>query len=136
MAETTERRGRKPVYDTPQKFRAAVDKYIDECESTGIFPDIAGMRIALKMTKADIEALTSPGNDNCEEYKDILAYAVDRRESWLARKMSSDNKAANGCMNLLKQADNGGYVDKQTDKTPQKVIVDFSGMPGGMNAFK
>lgn len=135
MSET-ERRGRKPVYDTPQKFRAAVYKYIEECTGSGVFPDYALMRRALGLHEKDIEALVSSGNENCEEYKEVLEEAKDFRESWLCRKMSSDNKAANGCMNLLKQPENGGYVDKQTDKTPQKVIVDFSGMPGGMNAFK
>lgn len=122
---------------TPKKYREAVEQYVNNCTAIGILPDLPGMVRDLGFNdKTELEALASPGHEDYEEYAKTNAYAKNSRESWLARKMASDHKAANGCMNLLKQPENGGYIDKQTDKTPQKVIVDISGIPGGMKAFK
>ena len=50
--------------------------------------------------------------------------------------MTSDNKRAQGCMNALKQKDNGGYVDKPVETGARTLTVNVVGIPGGINAFK
>ena len=58
------------------------------------------------------------------------------RESWLARKMTSDNKRAIGCLNALKQPDNGGYIDKAVDTGERTLTINVAGIKGGAKAFK
>lgn len=130
-----ETRGRPPEYNTPQKLRIAVEGYFDDCDKEGVFPDLAGMKRALKLSKRDIDEMTSDNNPACEDYRYIFECARDRRESWLARRMVTEPKAANGCMNALKQEQNGGYMDKSADKAPQTIKIVMDGV-GGMDAFK
>lgn len=129
-----ETRGRPPEYNTPQKLRLAVEGYFKDCEEEGVFPDFAGMKRALKLSKRDIDEMTDEKNPACEDYRYIFECARDQRESWLARRMVTEPKAANGCMNALKQEQNGGYMDKSGDKTTPVVKVEISGV-GGMHAF-
>lgn len=139
MAEEEKKRGRgRPKkYGTAEEFFAAVDEYIKGCEADGIFPDLAGMRLALNCSTRLIEQLTSE-KDNPEhykEYREVLDYAKDKRESYLVRKMTSDNKAAQGCLNALKQAANGGYIDRPMDSGKIELNIKVDGI-GGMDMFK
>ena len=59
-----------------------------------------------------------------------------RRTSWLSRHMVADNKKTNGCMNALKQEENGGYMDKPADNGEKVLRIKVDGIGGGMNAFK
>lgn len=136
--ETLERRGAKPTrdtYDTPAKLRKAIDDYFDLVLKKDVLPDEAGMLLFLGLRKRDFDYYCSEENKHREAYIDILEEAQLRRESYLSRVMSSDNKRAQGCMNALKQEKNGGYGDKP-DKGAKKIEVIVSGMPGGMDAFK
>ena len=65
------------------------------------------------------------------EIRKLFAYAQKRRESFLVRRMTKDNKLANGCMNALKQPRNGGYSDKNKEKGDRKLIIDFRGIGEG-----
>lgn len=40
-----ETRGAKPKYKTAKELRFAVEKYFDDCDEKGVFPDYAGMLI-------------------------------------------------------------------------------------------
>jgi len=75
-------------------------------------------------------------NEMCKnpDFKDIFDWAKLRRESFLVRTMSRDNKRAQGCYNALKQSQNGGYVDKPVDTGERKIIIDLAGV--GENAYK
>ncbi len=129
-----ETRGRQPEYNTPQSLRLAVEKYFAAREEDGQFPDFAGMKVALKLSKQDIEAMIDEKNPDHEAYRYVFEVAQDRRESWLARRMVTEPKAANGCMNALKQEKNGGYMDKAADKPTQPIKIEIAGV-GGMHAF-
>jgi hypothetical protein len=137
-------RGRKRKIETVDAFRAAVMQYHKECEEAnngeGIFPDPAGLRLFLKktagITKADLKAMSEGDSEFAQGIRDILDEAQDMRESWLARKMTSDNKRAIGCLNALKQPGNGGYIDKAVDTGERTLTINVAGIKGGAKAFK
>ena len=75
-------------------------------------------------------------SDFAKECREIFAKAAAKRESWLVRVMTSDNKRAQGCLNALKQPQNGGYIDRPQDNGGEiKVTLNLGGV-GGENAFK
>ncbi len=129
-----ETRGRPPEYNTPQKLRLAVEGYFDDCKEEGVFPDFAGMKRALRLSKRDIDEMIDEKNPACEDYRYIFECARDQRESWLARRMVTEPKAANGCMNALKQEKNGGYMDKAGGAGEVTLKIKCDGV-GGMHAF-
>lgn len=130
-------RGRPKKFDGVEGFRKAVEGYIADCTEKNIFPDEAGMRLALKYSKrwADMMISENENPESWREYRDIFEYAKDNRESFLVRKMTSDNKAAQGCLNALKQAANGGYLDRPADSGKIELNIKVDGI-GGMEMFK
>lgn len=129
--------GRPKKFETPDDFRKAVEKYIEDCKKDNIFPDEAGMRLAIKYSKrwADMMISEAENPETYKEFREIFEYAKDNRESFLVRKMTSDNKAAQGCLNALKQAANGGYVDRPMDSGKIELNIKVDGI-GGMDMFK
>ena len=127
-AKKPETRGRKPTYNDPKVLRLKIDDYFKECEQQRVFPDYAGMRIYLKVTKQDIADLCDPAvtDEKSSEYQEIFEYAKDRRESALVRKMVTDPKAAQGCKNALAMPENGGYSDKASEKQDRKISIKAS----------
>ena len=121
------KRGPKKRFETPEDLRKAVEAYIDTCEAEGIFPDYAGMRLALGIAERTLNKYTQGDSAEAQAYAEALEYAKDKRESWLVRKMTSDNKAAQGCLNALKQPSNGGYIDRPQESGEKKLIVSFQG---------
>ena len=116
---------------TPEQLRAAIDNYFLQNEKKGEFPDYAGMLVYLGNAEDDDVAVLCDENP---EIRKLFAYAKKRRESFLIRRMTRDNKLANGCMNALKQPINGGYSDKNQKKEDRKLIIDFRGI--GQDAHK
>ena len=119
------------VYETPEALQQAISLYFNNCQKGNVFPDYKGMLVFLKIKERDVKAM-------CEnpDYADVFEDAMYARESALVRKMTSDNKAANGCMNALKQPINGGYSDKYSDlKKENKLTLVLSGV-GGEKACK
>lgn len=133
MAET---RGRRPEWNDYKKLRLAVDKYFEDCAKIDEFPDYAGMLIALQIDKEDAKAMCAEDAPNYTEYRRIFKIAELKRESWLARHMVADNKKATGCMNALKQMENGGYQDKNIQQGDRTLKIKVDGIGGGMNAMK
>lgn len=133
-----ETRGRRPEWRDYKKFRLAVDKYFEDCaQDPNVLPDYAGMLLALQIDKEDAKVMQTPEWPDYEEFQRIFSIAQLRRESWIARRMAVDNKAANGCFNLLKQEENGGYSDRGALRTQEKkVAVKIEGIKGGWDAFK
>lgn len=107
--------------DNPQALEQAVESYFSLCESQGIFPDLAGMRLALGLSRKELDALGREAS--CRR---VLEQAKDRRESWLVRRMISDNKAVSGCLNALKQPGNGGYMEKSPESSEKKLTIVLS----------
>ena len=145
----TETRGRSRTYSKPEDLRAEILRYFEECQKARILPDYPGMVIFLKFrSKAALEDLANPehwaeefaGDEEkaavkAKAYGEILEEAALRRESYLVRVMASDNKRAQGCLNVLKQKENGGYVDKPTESGEKTLNIRVIGC-GGMDAFK
>ena len=130
-------RGRPKAFETPDDFREAIENYVYSCEERGEFPDEAGMRLSLGCCKRVVDKLISETEnpDGYQVCRDALEWAKDKRESFLVRKMTSDNKAAQGCLNALKQPANGGYIDRPMDSGKVELTLKVVGV-GGMEAFK
>lgn len=134
------KRGPKPRYAEPEDLERAINEYFDQCEEQNVFPDEAGMRVFLNLSRSRLDALSSPpspdstdsktiqgDNNNYKKYREILARARDRRESWLARTATSTPKLAQGCLNALKQPSNGGWIDKSAADQGTSVSITFVG---------
>ena len=136
--KTGAKRGPKKTYENPEDLRAAVDNYFADCEERGIFPDYAGMKLFIGIVSDTTIERYQTGDDAFgEACREIFSEAAAKRESWLVRKMTSDNKAAQGCLNALKQPRNGGYIDRpQNDGGGEmKLTINVAGV-GGESAFK
>lgn len=117
-------------YKTPEDLAVKINEYFTYNERRNEFPDYAGMKIYIGLkSEATIKSY-------CEEagFAELFEEAKLRRESFLVRRMTRDNKLANGCMNALKQENNGGYTDKPTDIGDRKLIIELKGV--GENAYK
>jgi len=134
------RLGKHPKLETVEDYRKAVKAYHTLCEQErdgeGIFPDLAGLRLYLGKSKGELKLLMDGDGDFAMGLRDVFDEAQDMRESWLARKMCSDNRRAIGCMNALKQQENGGYTDKPVDSSEKTLTINVSGIKGGAKAFK
>lgn len=131
------KRGPKKKYENPKDLENAINEYFAISEGKGEFPDAAGMRLFLNISKRTLDAYSSGETEEAQAYRDVLDAAKDRRESWLARRMVTEPKAANGCMNALKQPDNGGYIDKPIQETGErKLTINLVHIKGGEEAFK
>ena len=133
--------GEEPVKQTIDRpFRTAtalkqrMSMYFSACEKAmdgkGVFPDEAGMRIYLKLDHASYLSYKED-----PEYSRVFDWAMDMRESWLARRLALDPKMAQAYLNALKQPANGGWVDRRTDtgdKTLRLKIAGIGGSEAGM----
>ena len=116
----------------PEAFYTVVDSYLESCRKAASMPDEAGMRVALRLTKEDITALEKKD----PVYRRILDWAMDMRESMLVRRMVSEPKLAQGCLNALKQSANGGYTDKPAENNNREITVKVVGVTNGEELFK
>ena len=125
MATKIETRGRQPEYKDLKFLRRRIDEYFAQCEDENVFADYAGMRLFLRLKKKDIDDMCDPAinGEKAYDYQDLFEYARDRRESWLARKMVTDPKAATGCKASLAMPENGGYSDKAAENQDRKINI-------------
>ena len=122
---------------TPEEFEIAVKEYFNMMEAQDRLPDLPGMKLCLGIyTDKAWSALTSEDNPHAEEFRDILDYAAVRRESWLVRTMTSDNKRATGCYYALKQKENGAYSDKPQADKDKTLNIKLHGVKNGEEALK
>ena len=77
----------------------------------------------------------SLSDEDRHAYRKIFEAAQLRREDFLEKRMVTDPRAANGCMNSLKQPQNGGFKDRFEGEIDAKITVNVVGV-GGENAFK
>lgn len=116
-------RGGRPTYSDYRKLQSRVNEYFANCEESGVFPDEKGMYVYLGVFKEDIEEYISESNPKADEYSRILKLAQYRRESWLSRNMVADQRMAQGCMNALKQEQNGGYTTRPVVDNKKRVEI-------------
>ena len=98
--------------------------------SSSVFPDEAGMRIHLDLSH---ESYKSYQED--PDYEKVFNWAQDMRESWAARRLAADPRSAQAFLNILKQAGNGGWVDRKTDTGDKSLTLKVAGV-GGVEAFQ
>lgn len=123
--------GPKKMY-TPEELQKKVDEFLDECKRDGKPPLLPQMLLYL-----GIKSKTTVANwcKSDPAYQEVFDYAQLNREGYLLERMVSDNKLAQGCLNALKQMENGGYVDRPVDSGESKVTINLVGV-GGVDAAK
>lgn len=122
--------GPKKMY-TPEELQAKVDEFFDKCEKNGDPPLLPQMLLYLGIrsrSTVDSWCKSDPA------YQEVFDYAKLHREGYLLGRMVSDNKLAQGCLNALKQAENGGYVDRPVDSGENKVTINLVGVGGAAAA--
>lgn len=128
--------GRPRKYKDADAMRAAVEAYIEDCKERGMFPDEAGMKLAIGLKDRMIQRYCSETEnpEHYQEYQDIFEDAKLEREHFLVQRMTSDNKVAQGCLNALKQPANGGYIDRPMDTGKVELTIKVAQI-GGMDKF-
>lgn len=113
---------------TAEELENKVQRYFAESIAEGCFPDYAGMRLSLGLSEEEIGRLCES-----EDFAAVFRRARDRRESYLVRRMTADNKYVSGCMNALRQSQNGGYNEK-SEQGAKTLILRMEGV--GAAAFE
>ena len=119
-------------YRSPEELKSKMEEYFIKCEQVeeNAFPDEAGMRIFLGLGHRSYQSyMEDPA------YELVFDWAQDMRESWAARSLASNPRNAQAFLNILKQAANGGWVDRKTDKEDKVIEIRAAGV-GGIEAFK
>ena len=124
---TVERKpGGRPRDPTAEELQAKIQEYMDDCEAKGRFPSQPGMMIYLGLVGDRRRRYLEKA-----EYADVWEGARDLRKDWLLNRMVTDPKSATGCMNALKQEENGGYLDRSvTDNKPKSLNIKLDGVGG------
>lgn len=126
-----ETRGRKKEIKTSDDLQTLINEYFAMCEAgggedgNGVLPDEGAMLLYIK-ERTGIKPRDVLAN---EAFEDVLYETMLRRRSWLERKMV-DTKYSNGCMNALKQPQNGGFTDRPQDTGDVKLKVNLAGIGG------
>lgn len=120
-----------------EDFLKGVKAYHQYCEEARVPPTAPGLAGSLGLTKKEMYALTQPSPDNPDwaVYARILEMAKDKREAIYLERMVSEKGVAQGCLNALKQEENGGYTDRPVDRGEKTLTVNVVGV-GGESAFK
>ena len=109
---------------TPEELETKVKYYHHDVEDIrNSFPDEAGL---LNYLDVDDDEYRRMWED--KEREPVLRWAKRRRQSWLERQMVADNKKATGCLNALKQPQNGGYQDRPQETKDRKIVVKLEGI--------
>ena len=117
-------------HPTWSNHKSSYERIAAKLRNEDVFPDEAGMRNYLGLTHEMYRAYKeSP------DFEAVFSRAQDMRESWAARKLAADPKAAQAYLNILKQPGNGGWVDRKVDSGDKTLVVKTSGV-GGVSAFK
>ena len=120
---------------SPEELRAKIDEFLEKCKADGTPPLLPQMLLYLGIGRSTVYAWCGDKCDEHLEYQEVFEYAQLNREGYLLGRMVSDNKLAQGCLNALKQAENGGYVDRPVDTGENKVTINLIGV-GGAEAAK
>lgn len=110
------------VKTNPDALRDKITEYHELCDKQRKFYDYPGLLFHCGITRADVEQMTSERNAHHVEFTEIFEGEKLLRESKLVCRMVTEPKSAIGCMNALKQKDNGGYVDKAVNATEAQTL--------------
>ena len=134
--------GAKRKFETPEGMRRQVQEYMNLMQEKDEFPSFAGMLRYLDISKRTYyrymnteEPDPEMSDEERHAYRKVFEDAQLVREDWLERRMVKEPRAANGCMNSLKQVQNGGFKEKIEADVDARITVNVIGV-GGENAFK
>ena len=94
-------------------LKTGIDKYFDECEANGAFPDEAGMALYLGIERTTIDEWMS--GKSPRGYRRIIQDSRLRRESVLVRGIYASDKSTSGKIFLSRQNSAGALSDKTGD---------------------
>ena len=115
-------------YDTAEDLEKKVDQYFAVCEKDDVIPDRANMCLYLGISYDLYNDYENNRDGKYEGFESVLKKAQARREAWLVRWLASNPKSSVPAIFLLKQAQNGGYVDKPIIQTEDvKINVKING---------
>ena len=97
--------------------------------NSDVFPDEAGLRTFLGLDHASYYSYKDD-----PEYESVFNWAQDVRESWAARRLAAEPRAAQSYLTILKQSANGGWVDRKTDQQDKTLAIKIADV-GGKEAF-
>ena len=106
---------------TARRFTQLVNKYFDECEATGAFPDEAGMILALHMTRETFERIIN-GDDCTQELHLAALESRLRRESIITRTLFATEKAATAKIFLARQPASGALSERPQEHAEQRTV--------------
>lgn len=112
---------------TPPTKAAAqrrIRDYLKQCDEKGRRPTRPGLRAALGVSEAEMEAIEA-GRGRWRELREIVGGAMDRIRDEL------EQGQGNVSLLLLKQPCYGGYTDKPENRPAGPVRVIFGGEKGG-----
>lgn len=112
---------------TPPTRTAAqrrIRDYLKQCDEKGRRPTRPGLRAALGVGEAEMEAIEA-GRGRWKELREIVGAAMDRIRDEL------EQGQGNVSLLLLKQPCYGGYTDKPESRPAGPVRVIFGGEKGG-----
>jgi len=133
--KTGKKRGPDRKY-SPEELKAKIESFLEECDNKGTPPLLPQMLLYLGIGRTTMNRwCDDKACDQAKEYSEVFEFAQLNRESYLLGRMVSDNKLAQGCLNALKQAENGGYTDRPVDSGESKVTINLVGV-GGVAAAK
>lgn len=116
---------------SPEELRAKVEEFLAECERKNTPPLLPQMLLYLGIGRSTMDRWCNPKDcDQADEYAEVFEFAQLNREGYLLARMVSDNKLAQGCLNALKQKENGGYTDRPVDSGETKVTINLMGVGG------
>lgn len=115
---------------TPEQLQEKVEIFLAECAEQKRPPLLPQMLLYLGISRTTMNRWCGKETQRHEEYTEIFEKAQLNREAYLLERMVSDNKLAQGCLNALKQPENGGYVDRPVDSGEQKVTLVIGGVGG------
>jgi hypothetical protein len=135
-AEVKEKKKRGPARRySPEELRAKVEEFLDYSEKKNLPPLLPQMLLYLGIGRSTMNRWCDPKEcDEAAKYAEVFEFAQLNREGYLLGRMVSDNKLAQGCLNALKQAENGGYTDRPVDTGENKVTINLVGVGGAAAA--
>lgn len=108
----------RPPKSPASELEEKVDAYFASCGEREEYPTEAGMILWLGMS---VEKYSQTCDD--KDYGPVMERARLKRKAWLENRMVTEPKCANGCMNALRQEENGGYRDKSAQDVKKRELV-------------
>lgn len=119
-----------------EQLAQRLDEFIMQCERIRSSPDDFALCAFLGVSPATLDRYYRDDGGKYPGFGEALKKIVAYREARLARMIEANPRAAGGYIFLLKQAKNGGYVDKPTVQIEaQELTIKTDGV-GGDDAFK